>query len=188
MRAFAIVGSPREAGNSELAARRCLDRLANMGFQTELAGVSEKQLQGCTDCQLCKEGEQCSIDDDFWPFYEGLIDADVVVLSAPTYFSYVPPELKAIMDRAGYIARANGNRFARKVGAPIAVARRAGHNSVIAQLLMWFNVSGFVVPGSTYWPVLLGRAPGEAMQDPEGVSTIDTLAEEIAWLTEKLLD
>ena len=92
----------------------------------------------------------------------------------------------ALLDRAGYVARMGDNVFARKVGSPIVVARRAGVNFTYAQLLYFFMIMGMVVPGSTYWPIAYGRQPGEVTKDEEGMKTVAALAENIAWLLKKL--
>jgi len=93
----------------------------------------------------------------------------------------------ALLDRAGYVARQGDNVFARKVGSPIVVARRAGVNFTYAQLQFWFCIMGMYVPGSTYWPIAYGLNPGDAAADAEGLKTITDLAENMAWLMKKLV-
>jgi multimeric flavodoxin WrbA len=159
-----------------------LDVLGSHGIKTELVHLAGKELRGCTDCGVCIEDEVCSIEDDLWPIFEAMKRSDAIIVSVPTYFGSATPESMALLDRAGYIARKHGNPFARKVGSPIAVSRRAGHNFTFAQLLMWFNICGFVVPGSSYWSVGIGRHPGEVLEDEEGLQTIRDLGENIAWL------
>jgi multimeric flavodoxin WrbA len=78
------------------------------------------------------------------------------------------------------------NHFARKVGSPIVVARRAGVNFTYAQLQLWFCICGMFVPGSSYWPIAYGLNPGEAANDAEGLKTITDLADNMAWLLKKL--
>ena len=92
----------------------------------------------------------------------------------------------ALLDRAGYVARANGNLFSRKIGGHIAVARRAGHNFTFAQLLFWYMINDMVVPGSSYWNVALAREPGAVNGDAEALATVDRFADNLAWLATKL--
>ena len=92
----------------------------------------------------------------------------------------------ALLDRAGYVSRSNGGMLSRKIGGPIAVARRAGHNFTYAQLMMWYLVNDMVVPGSTYWNVGVARDPGEINNDAEALATIDRFADNLAWLAGKL--
>ena len=81
--------------------------------------------------------------------------------SSPVYFGSATALIKSLMERAGYISRLNGEPFTRKVGGPLVVARRAGHNFTMAQLTFWFQILGMVVPGSTYWNIAFGREKGE---------------------------
>jgi len=102
------------------------------------------------------------------------------------YFGSATGELTALLDRAGYVARKNGNLFARKVGGAVVVARRIGQNFTLAQLLMWFMINGMVVPGSSYWNIAFGKNPGDVREDDEGVETVREFAENLAWLCERI--
>jgi len=51
---------------------------------------------------------------------------------------------------------------------------------------MFFQISDMIVPGSTYWNMVIGRNPGEALKDTEGVDTIKHFAENVANLVKKL--
>jgi multimeric flavodoxin WrbA len=183
MKALAIVGSPRVGGNSQVLAEACLDVIADQGIQTECLHIAGLNLTGCTDCGVCKEEEICPIEDDLLPIYEKMIEAQALIISAPTYFGSAPPEIKALLDRSGFIAHRHGNRFARKVGSPITVSRRAGHNFTFTQLLQWYYINEIIVPGSSYWSIAIGRDPGEVRQDTEGMRTVEDLGRNIAWLT-----
>ena len=188
MYAIAISGSPRPKGNTETLCRRVLDGLASAGCRTALHSLAGRAIAGCTGCAWCrKDGHQgCVQEDDFQALYAELVLADIVVIASPVYFGSATPELMAFLDRAGYVSRGDGQRLARKVGAPIAVARRAGHNFTVAQLLMWLVINDFVVPGSSYWPIAFGGAPGTVEDDAEGLATIDRLAANLAWVAGKL--
>ena len=49
-------------------------------------------------------------------------------------------------------------------------------------------INEMVVPGSSYWNLGVGREPGEAREDPEGIKTMETLADNLAWVLRKLKD
>lgn len=183
MKALAIVGSPRLNGNSHVLAQACLDVVAGQGIQTECVHIAGLNLAGCTDCGVCKLEETCSIEDDLMLIYDKMIESQAIIVSAPTYFGSAPPEIKALLDRAGFIAHRHGNRFRRKVGSPISVSRRAGHNFTFVQLLQWFYINEIIVPGSSYWSIAIGRKEGEVRQDEEGMRTVEDLGRNIAWLT-----
>jgi multimeric flavodoxin WrbA len=188
--AIAISGSPRRGGNTEILLQRCLDRLAGGGIQGKLISLAGLNLRGCTACGACAESRDATCPgitgDDFEPIFEAMLRADIVIVGSPVHFGSATPELMALLDRAGYVARANGNLFSRKIGGPLAVARRAGHNFTFAQLLFWYMINDMVVPGSSYWNVALAREPGAVSTDTEALATIDRFAENLAWLATKL--
>ena len=134
----------------------------------------------------CTKKLKCAIEDDFDPIFRKMIDAGGIIVGSPVYFGSATPEIMALLDRAGYVSRRHGHLFARKVGGPIAVARRVGQNFTFAQLLMWFSINGMIVPGSTYWNIAFGGKKADVLDDKEGVETIRTFAENMAWLLEKI--
>ncbi|HOD46034.1 MAG TPA: flavodoxin family protein [Opitutaceae bacterium] len=188
--ALAISGSPRLNGNTEQLLRRCLDRLATQGIPGELITLAGKTIHGCGACGGCRESKDSTCPgqsgDDFEAIFQAMLRADIIVVGSPVYFGSATPEMMALLDRAGYVAGSNGKLFSRKIGGPIAVARRAGHNFTYAQLLMWYMINDMVVPGSTYWNVALAREPGAVAQDAEGLATVDRFADNLAWLAKRL--
>lgn len=187
MKALAISGSPRKEGNTWQLLHLALDILAEEGLATEFISLHDKQVQPCIACGTCmKKKNQCAQEDDLQDILPRMHAADVLLVGSPVYFGSATPNLMALLDRAGYIARYGDNYFYRKVGAPLVVARRAGVNFTYAQLLFFFSIMGMVVPGSTYWPIAYGLKPGDVLQDTEGLETIRTLAKNLAWVAQKL--
>jgi len=187
VKALAIVGSPRKKGNTEILARHVLKAIEEEGLDTELISLADLDIKPCTACLVCKEEESCPIEDDFWPIYVRMKQADAIILASPVYFGSATPLIKALMDRAGYIAHWNGRRvFERKVGGPLVVARRAGQNFTLAQLAYWFYIMGCFVAGSTYWNMAFGDKRGEVEQDEEGLRTAWNFGKNVAFLVKKL--
>jgi multimeric flavodoxin WrbA len=187
MKVIAICGSPRHGGNTEHLLRVALESIGEHGIETELIPLAGKSILPCTACLACREDNRCVLRDDFDPLFRTMLAADGIIVGSPVYFGSATPELMALLDRAGYVARHNGNAFARKVGGPVAVARRIGQNFTVAQLLMWYMINGLVVPGSTYWNIAFGgREKGEVLKDEEGIRTIRNFAENVAWLLAKI--
>jgi multimeric flavodoxin WrbA len=189
MRAIGISGSPRQGGNTEILVRRCLDGLARRGIGGDFVTLRDKLIRPCRACGTCAQRRDgtCSIqDDDFHPLLGAMREADIIVLGSPVYFGSAAPELMALLDRAGYVSRQSGGFFSRKLGGPIAVARRAGHNFTFAQLLFWYMINDMIVPGSSYWNVALAREAGSVESDQEALATIDRFADNLAWLAERL--
>ena len=188
MHAVAISGSPRKHGNTETLLEHCLAQLAKSGITGTLISLRDKTIKGCRACENCRKNQDrrcATADDDFHPVFEAMLKADIIVVGSPVYFGSATPEMMALLDRAGYVAKVNGDLFSRKLGGPVAVARRAGHNFTYAQLLFWFMINDMIVPGASYWNVGLARKVGEIDDDKEALATIERFAENLAWLAAK---
>ncbi|MBI2868519.1 MAG: flavodoxin family protein [Chloroflexi bacterium] len=186
MKVIGVVVSPRKNGNTEMLTGHVLRAIGEEGLRTELQLLAGLDIRPCNGCGACLKEESCTIEDDFWPVYLNMKTADGIILASPVYYGSATALMKALMERAGYISRNNGGQFRGKVGGPLVVARRAGHNFTIAQLTFWFQILGMVVPGSTYWNVAFGRNKGEVAGDEEGLSTAWNFGKNIAWVTRKL--
>jgi multimeric flavodoxin WrbA len=150
--------------------------------------LAEKRVEPCTACGACREEPygSCTIDDDdFDEVFQAMLGADIIIVGSPVYFGSATPQIMALLDRAGYVARAE-QRFARKLGGPVVVARRAGQNFTYAQLMYWFMISDMIVPGSSYWNIAFGAEPGDAGGDAEAIATLDRFVGNLAWLARKI--
>ncbi len=186
MKAIGVVGSPRKGGNTEILTRHTLEAIEEEGLTTELVQLAGLDIRPCNACMVCRKGEErCPIDDDLFPLYLKLKEADAIILASPVYFGSATALLKAFMERVGYIARPK-MVFAGKVGGPLVVARRAGHNFTFAQIMYWFHINNFFMPGSTYWNIAFGREKGEVKGDEEGLRTARDFGKNIAFLVKKL--
>lgn len=185
MKAVGIVGSPRKGGNTEILTEHTLKAIAEEGIETELIRLAGLDIRGCTACMACRNEEKCPIEDDLFPVYLKMKEADAIVLASPVYFGSATASIKALMERTGFIS---GRRrvFAGKVGGPLVVARRAGQNFTFAQLMYWFHILGFYMPGSSYWNIAFGRERGEVASDEEGMNTASNFGKNMAFLVKKL--
>jgi len=111
VKAIAIVGSPRQNGNTEILSRHALKAIEEEGVDTELIRLADLDIKPCTACMVCKSEESCPIEDDLWPIYTRMKEADAIILASPVYFGSATAQIKALMDRAGYIAYWNGRVF-----------------------------------------------------------------------------
>jgi len=184
LKVIGINGSPRKGGNTEILIRKALGIMQSQGIDTEIIGLGEKKVEPCDACKFCRKHiGKCHIEDDLAPILEEMLSADGIILGSPVYVGSVTAQMKALMDRVGYIARAMDNPFRRKVGGAIVVARRAGHNFTLMQLLQFFNIFGMTIAGSAvYWNIAFGREKGEVLQDEEALRTIDDFAQNFIWL------
>jgi len=181
-----VSGSPRKDGNTDTILRHTLATLESHGILTEQVTLRGKRIEPCRACRHCRSTGECIIEDDVRPLFDKLAAADGFILAAPVYFSGAAGQMKCFIDRIGYLSGARGRVFERKVGAPMTVARRAGHNFALAEMLFLFLHQGMIVPGSTYWNVAFGMDPGDVMSDAEGLRTAENLAHNMAWVLERL--
>lgn len=183
MKILGISGSPRENGNTEYLVRHALSLFEPGSFETEFISLGGLFIKPCRGCYGCKGAGKCvQEDDDFNSVYRKMAAADGLIIGSPVYFSSVHPQLMALLDRAGFVRLWSGERFSGKVGGPITVARRAGHNVAFAQLLLWFFINDIIVPGSSYWNVAVAGAGGarDAAKDEEGLSHIKRFVENMS--------
>lgn len=186
MKVLGVVGSPRKNGNTELFVGHALKAIAEEGLDTELVSLAGLDIRPCNACKACFEQERCSIGDDFWPVYLKMKEAEGIILASPVYYGSATALMKALMERAGYVSRHNAEPFRGRVGGPMVVARRAGHNFTLAQLNFWFQILGLVVPGSSYWNIAFGREKGEVANDEEGMKTAWNFGKNLASVLKKL--
>ena len=185
MKAVAFNGSPRVGGNTEFLLKKVLEPIAQAGIETELVQVGGQNIHGCRACYTCmkKKNARCADDSDMLNgWLEKMLSAQAIILGSPTYFADMTSEMKALIDRSGFVARANDNLFSRKVGVAVVAARRGGTTHVLDSINHMFLMSRMIVPGSTYWNFGLGREKGEVENDQEALANMRDLGETIAWL------
>ncbi len=189
MKVVAFNGSPRKEGNTSILIDLVLGELAREGIETEVVQIGGKQIRGCIACFKCLENQnkRCAVDNDMVnECIEKMLEADGILLGSPVYFTDVTAEMKALIDRAGMVGATNGYMYARKVGAAVAAVRRAGSVHTLDTMNHLFTYHQMIVPGSTYWNLGVGMMPGDVNQDEEGVKTMQTLGQNMAWLLKKL--
>ncbi|NDY41481.1 flavodoxin family protein [Dissulfurirhabdus thermomarina] len=189
MKVVAFNGSARKKGNTDRLLRAVLEVLEAKGIRTELVSLAGLKLQGCIACYQCfeRKDRRCAVEnDDLNACIAKMLEADGILLGSPTYFADVSAGMKALIERSGMVARANGDMLQRKVGAGVVAVRRAGAAHVFSSLNYFFLIGQMVVPGSSYWNIGIGKDPGEVADDAEGLRTMRTLGENMAWVLERL--
>ena len=189
MKVIAFNGSARKQGNTAMLMGLVLEELKNEGIETEMYELAGKTVRGCIACFKCfkNKDRRCAVcDDAINECIEKMEGADGILLGSPTYFADVSASMKALIERSGMVARANGDMFKRKVGAGVVAVRRAGAIHVFSSLNYFFFIGQMIVPGSSYWNIGIGREPGEVAGDSEGVQTMKTLGQNMAWLLKKI--
>ncbi|OGS34075.1 MAG: hypothetical protein A2293_05665 [Elusimicrobia bacterium RIFOXYB2_FULL_49_7] len=193
MKALAVNGSPRQEGNTALLLSTVINRLSGQGIEVELLSLSGRNLHGCIACMGCKnpdnEHPRCIQEDldDFKGILDKFLAADIILLGSPVYFGSATPELMAVLHRVGYAVRGGKKAWLKdKLGAAVVCARRAGQNFTFAQLNYFFFINQMIVPGSSYWNIGFGGPAGSVKNDTEGLSTMETLGDNLASLLKKL--
>jgi multimeric flavodoxin WrbA len=189
MKVVALNGSARKEGNTAVLLKRVLGVLEAERIETELIQLAGEQIHGCTACRTCFEtkNHHCVITSDNVNVYiQKMLAADGVILGSPTYFGMMSPEMKALIDRAGFVCRATPDALKFKVGAAVAVARRAGAMTTFDALNHFFLINQMIVPGSSYWNIGMANRKGEIDKDEEALKTMDDLGKNMAWLIKKI--
>lgn len=185
MKAVAINGSPRKGGNTEILLKKVLEPLAAAGWETEFIQLGGKKIRGCSACYRCFESEElrCSMKTDiFNECFEKALASQAIILGSPTYFTDVSAEMKAFLDRAGFVSVAKGGLLRGKIGAAVVAVRRGGGTHAFDTINHMFLMSGVIIPGSTYWNLGYGLDKGEVANDAEGLRNMEDVGRTIAWL------
>ncbi|NMB79019.1 MAG: flavodoxin family protein [Methanomicrobiales archaeon] len=167
---LAINGSPRKDGNTSTLIRTILGELEKAGIETETIQLGGKKVHGCMACMKCFENRdgKCVIDDDLVnTCIKKMVKADGIILGSPVYFLDVTSEMKALIDRAGFISYANGHPLQGKIGNAAVAVRRAGASRTADTMLHFFLANDMLIPGL---PVIgIGRDIGDVERDEEGI-------------------
>jgi len=188
MKVVAFNGSARKDGNTAILIKTVLAELEKEGIETELVQLAGKKIRGCIACFKCfvNKNQRCSVEKDVLnDCIEKMVGVDGIILGSPTYFANISTELKALIDRAGMVAIANGDMYRRKVGAAVVAVRRGGAIHAFNSINHFFFISQMMVPGSRYWNMGFGLEKGEVEKDEEGLRTMQVLGENMAWLLKK---
>ena len=189
MKVVAFNGSARKDGNTAMLIRHVLEILEKEGIKTELIQLAGEQIHSCMACGTCRKikNKECKIVNDKVNLYiQKMAEADGVIFGSPTYFSMMSSEMKALIDRAGFVAKSNDDLFKQKVGAAIVAVRRAGGIPTFDAINNFFLINQMIIPGSSYWNVGIGLNKGDVEKDEEGIKTMEDLGRNMAWLLKKI--
>ncbi|MFA5199082.1 MAG: flavodoxin family protein [Candidatus Omnitrophota bacterium] len=188
MKVVAFNGSARKDGNTAIMVRRVFGELEKEGIQTELVQLAGEKIQGCLACGKCfsTQNRRCVVDSDIVnKCIAKMEEADGIILASPTYFADCTAQMKALIDRAGFVAKANGQMLRRKIGAAVVSVRRAGGIHAFDSINHFFSIAEMVTVGSCYWNIGIGREIGDVEKDEEGLLTMSVLGKNMAWLLKK---
>lgn len=185
MKVVAINGSSNRTGNTARALDEVQSALQAAGIECVRLDIGSKPLHGCVGCGTCfgRKDRRCVFKDDpVNDWLEMLFAADGLVIGSPTYYAGINGALKSLLDRAFFVAGANGSLFRHKVGAAVAAVRRAGSLPALEQINKYFTISEMIVAAGNYWSMAFGLQPGEAESDLEGMQCMRVMGENMAWI------
>jgi multimeric flavodoxin WrbA len=186
MKVIGFNGSPRKDGNTFILINHVFRQIEKEGIETELVQLSEKEIHGCIACYKCseKKDKRCAVKTDAANEYiEKMVGADGIILGSPVYFIDVTPEMKALIDRTGFVSRANGGMYKNKVGAAVAALRRSGGMHAIDSMNHFLLSQEIFLVGRA---IGVGKDKGDVENDEEGIQLVKTLGQRMAWLLKRL--
>ena len=179
MKVVLVNGGPHKDGCTNRALEEVSRILEKNGIETEIFWIGNKAISGCLACGGCSKTGKCVIDDKVNEFIEKASKADGFVFGCPVHFASMTGALSSFMDRAFY---GRGKLFANKVAAGVVSCRRGGATATFDEINKYFFISNMIVVGSQYWNMVHGNTPEEVIQDEEGMQTMRTLGNNMAWL------
>jgi multimeric flavodoxin WrbA len=181
-----LSGSPRSKGNTEQVLQECARVIGEHGVEAEVVTLVGKKIESCIACNKCAELQRCVLDDGLNEIIDKLRSARGFIAGAPVYFGSARGDVMSALQRIGKVAGSSGRFLSGMVGGPVAVARRGAHTATLQEMLMFYLINDMIVPGSSYWNMVIGREKGEVWQDEEGMNTVRHFAANVAELVKKL--
>ena len=179
MKVVIINGSPRSQGNTAIAVNEMVKVFKSENVETEIFQIGNQNIRGCVACNSCISTGRCVFNDVVNKIAAAFDEADGLVIATPVYYANANATLIACLDRLFYSSHFDK---AMKVGASVVCARRGGLSATYDQLNKYFSISSMPIVSSNYWNSIHGRAPGEAINDPEGIQTMRLLATNMVFL------
>lgn len=183
MKVLMLNGSPHKDGNTARALAEMKEIFEKEGMEVELLQVGQLTVAGCRGCGACSTLKKCVVNDVVNELAEKLAECDGMVIGSPVYYAAPNGALIALLDRLFYSSRFDKRM---KVGASVVVARRGGCSSAFDQLNKYFTLSGMPLASGQYWNSVHGARAGEAEGDAEGLQSMRTLANNMAFLMKSI--
>lgn len=174
-----VNGSPNEYGCTYTALKEIADTLTANGVESDILYLGKQPVAGCIVCRKCRQTGRCVFGDKVNDVLAHLDEYGGIVLGSPVYYAGPSGQICAFTDRLFY---SSGGRMAGKLGASVVSCRRGGASASFDRLNKYFGISNMHVVGSQYWNQVHGYTPEDVRKDLEGLQTMRTLAQNIAWL------
>ena len=179
MKVLLVNGSPHEKGCTAAALKEVAQTLEQEGIETEIFWIGNQIKGGCIACKSCAKTGRCALDDAVNVCLKKAESADGFVFGSPVHYASASGMITSFLDRAFYGKSA---LFQGKPGACVVSCRRGGASAAFDQLNKYFTINCMPVVSSQYWNQVHGNTPEEVKQDLEGMQTMRTLGNNMAWL------
>ena len=183
LKVLLINGSPNARGCTYTALREVADALAREGVEAEILQLGKKPVAGCIACGSCARMGRCAFHDEVNGVLDRLDEYGGIVAGSPVYYAGPSGQLCAFLDRLFYCG---GSRMAGKLGAAVVSCRRGGASAAFDRLNKYFGMNNMHIVGSQYWNQVHGFTPEDVRRDEEGLQTMRTLAQNMAWLLKSI--
>lgn len=174
-----INGSPNEKGCTALALGEVASALKRRGIECDIKNIGKKPVAGCIACGSCRKTGKCVFSDSVNEILASADEYAALVVGSPVYYAGASGQVCALLDRLFF---AGGGHWEGKIGACVVSCRRGGAAAAFDRLNKYFLMSNMPVAPSQYWNQIHGNSQEEAAQDAEGLQTMRTLGENIAWM------
>jgi len=185
MKVLMINGSPRPKGCTYTALTEVANTLHKHGIETELIYLGTKPVAGCIACNHCETTGHCVFDDQVNALSARLDEFDGLIVGSPVYFGGPSGQICSFLDRFFY-CNYHSAKLKGKPAAAVVSCRRGGNTASFDRLNKYFTISNMFVVGSQYWNQVHGNTPEQVMQDKEGLQTMRTLGEQMAWFLKSM--
>lgn len=179
MKVILVNGSPHANGCTYTALNEAAEALQKQGIETEMFHIGTKPLAGCMGCGACRTKGACVFDDSVNVFVEKARTADGFIFGSPVHYAGISGALSSFMDRAFFSGSA---ALKGKPAAAVVSCRRGGASAAFDRLNKYFTINSMPVVSSQYWNQVHGSVPQDVLRDEEGLQTMRTLANNMAWL------
>lgn len=179
MKALLINGSPHQRGCTYTALHEVEKTLQQHGVVTEMLHIGSRTISGCIACMKCMQTGYCFRNDIVTDIQKRLDEFDAFVIGSPVYYSGPSGQLISFLNR---LFLSSQDRMAGKLGAAVVSCRRGGASATFEQLNQYFTIANMPIVSSQYWNSVHGFTPDDVRQDTEGLQTMRTLGENMAWL------
>ena len=178
-----INGSPNEYGCTYTALKEIADTLSKNDVEAEILYLGKKPVAGSIACGKCYQTGRCVFDDKVNEVLEKLDEYDGIVVGSPVYYAGPAGQLCAFLDRLFFCSE---KRMAGKLAASVVSCRRGGASAAFDRLNKYFGICNMHIVGSQYWNQVHGFTPDDVRKDEEGLQTMRTLAQNMAWMLKNI--